>query len=195
MENNMKGSFQMSDVLVKVLSALAVFCLGAPVAAAEPGLPPLTHGLTKIAPGISAPPLRLPDLDEEVTDLTDFRGKVVVVNFWATWCPPCRREMPSLERLKNKMENEGVTVLAVNIGEDADTVFSFLGTIEPSPTFPLLFDDDAASLDDWGVKGLPTTFVVSPNGSVAYRAVGGREFDHPEILQQLRQLRKSPSAQ
>ena len=181
----------MSDVLTKVVSALIVFYVGAPVAAAEPGLPPLTHGLTKIAPGVSAPPLRLPNLDEEVTDLSDLSGNVVVVNFWATWCPPCRREMPSLERLKNKMEAEGVTVLAVNIGEDTDTVFSFLGTIEPSPTFPLLFDDDAASLDDWGVKGLPTTFVVSPDGSVAYRAVGGREFDHPAILEQLRQLRSS----
>jgi thiol-disulfide isomerase/thioredoxin len=135
--------------------------------------------------------LRLPNLDEELTDLSDFRGNVVVVNFWATWCPPCRREMPSLERLKNKMEAEGVTVLAVNIGEDADTVFSFLGTVEPSPTFPLLFDSDAASLEDWGVKGLPTTFVVAPDGAIAYRAVGGREFDHPAILEQLRQLRTS----
>ena len=99
--------------------------------------------------------------------------------------------MPSLERLTNKMESDGVAVLAVNIGEDADTVFSFLGTIEPSPTFPMLFDEDAASLDDWGVKGLPTTFVVSPDGSLAYRAVGGREFDHPQILDQLRKLHSS----
>lgn len=181
----------MSDVLTRVLSALIAICLGTPVAAAEPGLPPLTYGLTKIAPGVSAPPLRLPNLDEEIVDLSNFRGDVVVVNFWATWCPPCRREMPSLERLKNKMEAEGVTVLAVNIGEDADTVFSFLGTVEPSPTFPLLFDSDAASLEDWGVKGLPTTFVVAPDGSIAYRAVGGREFDHPMILEQLRKLRSS----
>ena len=191
MENNFKGNLQMSVVLTKVRSALMVVCFVSPVSAAEPGLPPLTHGLTKIAPRVSAPPLRLPNLDEEVTDLSDYGGNVVVVNFWATWCPPCRREMPSLERLKNKMETEGVTVVAVNIGEDIDTVFSFLGTIEPSPTFPMLFDEDAASLDDWGVKGLPTTFVVSPDGSVAYRAVGGREFDHPQILEQLRELTTS----
>ena len=185
----------MSDVLAKVFSVLIVFGFGTPLATAEPGLPPLTHGLTKIAPVVSAPPLRLPNLDEEVTDLDSLRGNVVVVNFWATWCPPCRREMPSLERLKNQMETEGVTVLAVNIGEDVDTVFSFLGTIEPAPTFPLLFDEDAASLDDWGVKGLPTTFVVTPDGSVAYRAVGGREFDHPMILEQLRELRTSHPGQ
>lgn len=158
---------------------------------AENKLPPLTHGLTAIPPGTSAPPLRLPDLDEEVVDIEDFRGKVVVVNFWATWCPPCRREMPSLERLREQTEADGVTILAVNIGEDTDTVFSFLGTIEPAPTFPLLFDLEAESLEDWRVKGLPTTFVVAPDGSLAYRAVGGREFDHPDIIKQLQNLQTS----
>ena len=184
----------MSAAPMKVVSFLALSMLAAPSVQAEQGLPPLTHGLTAIAPGTTAPPLRLPNLDEEMTDLADYRGNVVVVNFWATWCPPCRREMPSLERLNIEMQDEGVTVLAVNIGEDADTVFSFLGTVEPPPTFPLLFDKDAASLGDWGVKGLPTTFVVASDGSMAYRAVGGREFDHPQIIKQLHELRSATPA-
>ena len=178
----------MYDALKRLVSPVALSLLSAAPLHAEQALPPLTHGLTAIAPKEIAPSLRLPNLDDEVTDLTDYRGNVVIVNFWATWCPPCRREMPSLERLNIEMRDEGVTVLAVNIGEDADTVFSFLGTVEPSPTFPLLFDKDAASLDEWGVKGLPTTFVVAPDGSIAYRAVGGREFDHPQIIEQLRAL-------
>ncbi len=177
----------MSAVLARIISLLAPLAIVLPVWA-EPGLPPLTHGLTAMTAGPTAPALRLPDLDEEPIDINDLRGRVVVVNFWATWCPPCRREMPSLERLRQEMGDEGVTVLAVNIGEDADTVFSFLGTVEPSPTFPMLLDQEGASLEAWGVLGLPTTFVVAPDGSLAYRAVGGREFDHPELIAQLRRL-------
>jgi thiol-disulfide isomerase/thioredoxin len=181
----------MFDVQAKASSLLLGLSLASFAAFADPGLPPLTHGLTALPSGISAPSLRLPDLDEETTDLRDFRGQVVVLNFWATWCPPCRREMPSLERLRQQTDDEGLAILAVNIGEDADTVFSFLGTVEPTPNFPLLFDKDAASLVDWDVKGLPTTYVVAPDGSVAYRAVGGREFDHAEIIKQLRELKSA----
>jgi len=170
-----------------LLTLLLAFAFG-PVRAE---LPPLTHGLTPVPSAKMAPDLRLPDLDGEVTALEAFRGQVVVVNFWATWCPPCRREMPSLERLLQKTAGEGVVVLAVNIGEDVDTVFPFVGTIEPAPSFPLLFDSNAETLDEWGVRGLPTTFVVAPDGSIAYRAVGGREFDHPALVEQLLQLKVS----
>ncbi len=147
-------------------------------------LPPLTHGLTALE-AYAAPPLRLPDLDDTEIDIGEFRGQVVVVNFWATWCPPCRREMPSLERLNHAVGDKGITVLAVNVGEDFEAVWPFMGTITPSPTFPLLFDADASTLDVWKVKGLPTTFVVNPEGRLAYRAIGGREFDHPELVKSL----------
>ena len=181
----------MFAVLTKISSILILSLFCALPASAENKLPPLTHGLTAIPTGTHAPPLRLPDLDEEMVDIQDFAGKVVVVNFWATWCPPCRREMPSLERLREQTANDGVMILAVNIGEDTDTVFSFLGTIEPAPNFPLLFDLEAESLGDWRVQGLPTTYVVAPDGTLAYRAVGGREFDHLEIIKQLRSLQPS----
>lgn len=146
-------------------------------------LPPLTHKLTAIKKTIKAPNLQLQNMDDEIIDLKDLKGKVVIVNFWATWCPPCRREMGSLERLHLATKDKNVVVLAVNIGEDIDTVFSFMGLIDPSPSFPILFDADAISMKHWKVLGLPTTFIINPNGTLAYRAVGGREFDHPDILQ------------
>lgn len=144
-------------------------------------LPPLTHNLTAIKSSTAAPLLRLQNMDDEIMDIRDMKGKVVVINFWATWCPPCRREMGSLERLHQATADKNVVILAVNIGEDMDTVFSFMGTIEPTPGFPVLFDPDAQAMKDWKVQGLPTTFILSPDGSVAYKAVGGREFDHPDI--------------
>jgi thiol-disulfide isomerase/thioredoxin len=151
-------------------------------------LPPLTHGLTKIEAPYPAPQLAFSDLDDQLIDVQQLSGKVVVVNFWATWCPPCRREMGSLERLHQALEGQGVQVIAVNIGESEDLIFSFLGTVEPSPTFPILMDLNGESPQRWMVKGLPTTYIVDTDGMVIYRAVGGREFDHPELIDQIRAL-------
>jgi thiol-disulfide isomerase/thioredoxin len=176
------GLKRLSKLLLSVLTGLWLSI--APAIAAEP--PPLTHGLTAVPPGQPAPALKLVDIDGKAHDLAALKGKVVVVNFWATWCPPCRREMPALERLRLALPD--VVVLAVDVGEDADTVFAFSGTQEPAPEFALLLDQDSAAMQAWRVKGLPSTFVVAPDGSLAYRAVGGREFDHPEVLAQLRRL-------
>jgi thiol-disulfide isomerase/thioredoxin len=162
---------------------LGLHLIAGPAPAAE--LPPLSHGLTALGNPMAAPALRLDDLDERVHDLADLRGRPVLVNFWATWCPPCRREMPSLERLHQQMGGRGLAVLAVDVGEDADTVFAFTGQLDPAPSFPLLLDPDAGRLKDWGVKGLPTSFLIDAQGRVVRRAVGGTEFDHPETLGQL----------
>jgi len=113
---------------------------------------------------------------------------VVLVNFWATWCPPCRREMPSMERLYQKLKGEPFVILAPNQLETFDLVFAFTGQLEPAPTFPILLDDTGKSAPAWGVKGLPASFVVDRQGRVAYRAMGGREFDHPEIVKVIRAL-------
>jgi thiol-disulfide isomerase/thioredoxin len=157
-------------------------------------LPPLTHGLTPIAEPKPAPALRLADLDGKSQDLAELKGKLVVVNFWATWCPPCRREMPALERLRARLEAQGLRVLAVDVGEDADTVFAFSGQLDPAPSFPIVLDRDAQAMQRWQVKGLPTTFIVDPAGQVVFRAVGGREFDHESVTRQLLPLLPKPAA-
>jgi thiol-disulfide isomerase/thioredoxin len=128
-------------------------------------LPPLTHKLTPIKTPSVAPELIFENMDEETVDLKDYRGKVVVVNFWATWCPPCRREMGSMERLYQATRDSKVEM-----------------------TFPLLFDTDAVSMKKWKVKGLPTTYIVDTEGRLAYRAIGGREFDHPAIREAITAL-------
>jgi len=165
-------------LLLTLISSTILFT---PAMSHAAGPPPLTHNLTVIKKPKLAPALYLKDMDDELVNLKDLKGKVVVVNFWATWCPPCRREMSSLERLHLATQDKNVVVLAVNVGEDIDTVFPFMGMINPAPSFPILFDTDGAVMTKWKVRGLPTTYIVSPEGKIVYRAIGGREFDHPSI--------------
>jgi len=145
------------------------------------------RGMTVVAGTPPAPPLRLPDAAGKPVDLAAYRGKVVLVNFWATWCPPCRQELPSLSRLKRKLSGEAFEILSVNIGEDVDTVFDFAG----NPAYPMLFDHDSTAMASWPVKGVPTTLLVDRQGRLAYRAVGGREFDGDEIVALINQLLKA----
>lgn len=140
--------------------------------------------MTPLAAVPPAPTLALPDMDGKTVDLARYRRKVVLVNFWATWCPPCRTEFPSLGRVRKLLKPSNFEVLAVNVGEDPETVFSFAGTTD----FPVLFDRDSQAMTRWSVKGMPTTFVVDRLGRLALRAVGGREFDDPAIVAQLNEL-------
>ena len=160
-----------------------------PAFAALP-LPEMSHTLTTLKPAKAAKNFTLPDLDGKPLRLSDYRGKVVLVNFWATWCPPCRREMPSMERLSQRLKDQPFVILAINQQEDPEQVFVFTGQLEPSPTFPILFDRDSKVAHAWGVLGLPASFIVDKQGRVVYRAMGGREFDHPEIEQSIRALIK-----
>ena len=150
--------------------------------------PELSHNLTVINNIIPAKDFELEDMDEEKTRLSDYRGKVVLLNFWATWCPPCIREMPSMERLHQQVDAEDFKVVAVNQMEDADEVFAFTGQLEIDPTFEILFDTNSKVSQDYAVRGLPTTFLIDKKGNIRYRAVGGREFDHIEVIKIVKQL-------
>lgn len=143
--------------------------------------PKLGYTLTKLAKPVNAPNFKLEDMDEYEYDLSEYRGKVVLLNFWATWCPPCKREMPSMERLHQKYQEKDFSVLAINQMEDGDRVFSFTGTLETQPTFDILLDNDSQVSRKYAVNGLPTTYLIDKQGRIRYRAVGGREFDHPEV--------------
>ena len=164
--------------LSEVVAALLLVLLSAAVVAAPP---PLGHALTEVAPPLAAADFALPDIDGENHALSDYRGRVVMLNFWATWCPPCRREMPSMQRLYDKYRERGLVVVAVNQWEDPDLVFEFTGRLSVDPTFPILFDRESRVAEDYGVKGLPTTFLIDKDGQIRFRAIGGREFDHPDV--------------
>jgi peroxiredoxin len=132
----------------------------------------------------------LPDIDGQIHRLSDYRGRVILVNFWATWCPPCREEMPAMQRAWEELRDERFVILAVNVGENADQIFTFTGNYDVD--FPLLMDRDSSVIRDWPIKGLPTSYVIDPEGRVAYRAIGGRAWDAPRVIGQLRALMHSP---
>ena len=166
---------------MQVLCALLLFPLCRMSFGQAPG-----KGLTVLPDAPPAPDFRLSDIDAKTHRLSDYRGKVVVVNFWATWCPPCREEMPSMQRAWQALEPEGIRMLGINVGEDEDTIFEF--TANYPVEFPLLMDLDSAVVGAWPLRGLPTTFIVDPEGRIIYRAIGGREWDDPELLAPIRAL-------
>lgn len=166
-----------SGFLLGVVCALLTY----PVSAAWDVKPKLGHRLAPLQESIPAPDFVLENMDEEKVSLKEFRGKVVLINFWATWCPPCRREMPSMERLYQKFNGDNFTVLAINQMEAEDLVFAFTGQLEIDLTFTILFDKDSSVSQAFNVKGLPTSYLIDKKGNIRYRAIGGREFDHPEV--------------
>ncbi|MCU7803898.1 MAG: TlpA family protein disulfide reductase [Candidatus Thiodiazotropha sp. (ex Lucinoma borealis)] len=134
-----------------------------------------------------APPFHLQDLDGKFHHLSDFRGRVLIVNFWASWCTPCREELPSMNRAWSQLKQEGISMLAINVGEDQQAVSAF---IEDYPIdFGLLLDSYGNISQRWQVRGLPTTFILNAKGEIVYRVVGDREWDDASLLQQVRDLK------
>lgn len=162
----------------------AIFlCVATMTAAAEPPQTLIPVADKKIAPDIA-----LDIVDGGKLKLSDLRGKVLVLNFWATWCPPCRREMPSLERLKGLMKGEAFEIVAINAGEDEDEISEFREAIKPALTFRLALDPKADAMKAFSVAGLPTTYIIDRQGQVVYRALGGRLFDDAAIVGTLKAL-------
>ncbi len=129
---------------------------------------------------------RLPDLDGELFSLSQYRGKTVIINFWATWCPPCREELPAMNRAWKKVKDDNIVMLAINVGEDEDTIFSFMGGYPID--FQVLLDQTGEVTRQWPLKGLPTTYVVDTQGRLYYRAIGGREWDSDALLDLVRAI-------
>jgi peroxiredoxin len=135
---------------------------------------------------IMAQDFALKDLDGHLVHLKDFRGKVVFLNFWATWCPPCRIEMPSMEKLYNKFKDDNFTILAVDMQEDSETVKRFKESFKLS--FPILLDEEGAVGAYYGVMGLPATYFIDREGFLYAAALGARDWSSEDAAQLIRHL-------
>lgn len=124
-------------------------------------------------------------VDGSKVSLDGYQGKFVLLNFWATWCAPCRKEMPAMSNLHNQLKGRGLEVVGVHVGPSLAGVKKFLQSVPVN--FTILIDKDM-SLASWRVRGLPTTFLVNPEGRLIYKAVGEREWDSPEMVKFLNGL-------
>jgi thiol-disulfide isomerase/thioredoxin len=136
--------------------------------------------------GGPTPPLALSDINGKPLKLEDYRGKVVMVQFWATWCPPCRKEMPSMMRLQAKLAGKPFIILAVNMGETEKEVKDFLAQVNADFIIPM--DSDGKAISAWKVFVAPSTFLVDPKGNIRYALQGGAEWDAPEYVVKISEL-------
>lgn len=118
------------------------------------------------------------------------QNRFVLLNFWATWCVPCLKEMPDLERLHQALGKQGLIVLAIAMGETEENVKKFLKKYDF--TFPILADPDQKITDLFGVKNLPATFLIDRNKMIIGRALGIRRWDHPDLVEFFRKKIKVP---
>lgn len=137
---------------------------------------------------VGAPDFAMPDLNGNKLSLRQLRGKVVFLNFWATWCVPCRVEMPSMERLYRAYKDKGLVILAINLNESPRVAGEFMRELRLS--FPALLDEDGRVSSLYGVRGLPTTFLIGLSGEIVGRALGAREWDGPEARELIEDLLK-----
>jgi thiol-disulfide isomerase/thioredoxin len=125
--------------------------------------------------------------------MADHAGSVVVLNFWATWCVPCRREMPALLSAAEQLREHGVVLWTVNQGDSLEQVRAFLGSL--GLKIPTLLDPQLSSAVAWVVRGLPTTYVLDRKGRIRYVALGERDWDDPALRAQIRELAMQSSTQ
>jgi thiol-disulfide isomerase/thioredoxin len=133
------------------------------------------------------PPLQLSDLEGKTHALEDYRGRVILINFWATWCPPCVHELPSMQRLKYKLEGKAFEILAVDMAESEEDVKKFLAE-KVKVDFTILMDRDGEALQTWKVFAYPTSFLIGPDGKIRYALFGALEWDSPETIDKISSL-------
>ncbi len=145
--------------------------------------------MSRFPAGSMAAPFELTTLDGRVVKLSELTGKVVLVNFWATWCGPCKEEMPSLARLQKQLDPAQFALMTVTTDLQRQGIAQFLSQLGVS--LPVLFDEDQEVSRSFMVRGLPTTIVISQNGTLVGRAVGPRAWDSPEAVAGMRQIMES----
>lgn len=174
-----KGAYTMWKKMVNSVGACAL--LATSVVSATGPMEPV-QGRPK------AEQFNLEDVSGNSVSLEDYKGKFVLLNFWATWCAPCREEMPSMSNLHDELSGRGLEVVGVHVGPSLAGVKKFLESVPVN--FTILIDKNM-QLTNWGVRGLPTTFLINPDGRIVYEAVGERDWSSPEMVLFLKSQIKS----
>lgn len=138
--------------------------------------------------GDTPPAFRLAGLDNQVHELKDYEGKPLIVNFWGTFCPPCRNEMPALQNQYEKWKGQGLQLIGINLSEDRLTAESFIRQV--GVNFPILMDKDKRTEKAYGLKQYPTTYFISSNGKIQEVVIGGL-LTEEEIEVRVERLMKS----
>ena len=134
----------------------------------------------------AAPAFSVTDIDGQPFESASTRGQWVFLHFWASWCGPCREEMPSIQKLAEAFNDQDLQIILINTAEDEDTIFSFLGDI--GMDMDSLMDRDGLVTEKFKPRGLPTTILIDREGKVQYQAIGGREWHKPTYTDFLRLL-------
>ena len=162
--------------MLRLLAAALGAALAFAAAAAD--LKPWTGGAT--------PELALADLAGKEHRLADYRGRVVLVNFWATWCEPCREEMPSIDKLRSSLDGKPFAVLAVNLAEPLSRIEKFAAAVPVG--FPLLRDRDGTASKAWKAKLLPASFLIGRDGRIRYVAYGELDWSSEPVRKRVIEL-------
>ncbi|MEW8229991.1 MAG: TlpA disulfide reductase family protein [Candidatus Thiodiazotropha endolucinida] len=160
---------------------VALFFILASTASWSAGLGIRTYSEPKFASDFS-----LPDLTGQIHEGSDYRDRAYIISFWATWCVPCIKELPDLQRAAEILDDENIAILTVNSGESREVIEQFL--VQRSVTLPVLLDQDSSMLRQWRVLALPTSYIVNAKGQVVARVVGGIDWDELSILARVRSL-------
>jgi len=139
------------------------------------------------------PPLTLKDPDGRTHALADYRGKVLLINFWAAWCEPCREEMPAMRTLRERLAGQPFAVLVVNHGESASRVREFLA--REHLAFTALLDPNTEAARAWRVRVLPGSFLVDADGRVRYSVIGEFDWTSDEAMRVVRELLATKSGE
>jgi peroxiredoxin len=146
-------------------------------------LPP---GIRHYKEPVEAPVFSLRDTEDRIHDISDYKGRVLVLNFWATWCIPCRKEMPALKKAWSRLRTEGIQLLGVATRDEPDMVLEYKKKYDLK--FPLPLDQDGAVAGDWAVMAVPTAYVINRDGRIAIRVIGGKEWDSYELIDSIIRL-------
>jgi cytochrome c biogenesis protein CcmG/thiol:disulfide interchange protein DsbE len=173
-----------------LLTALAVFLVAKGAVAKEHLFEAM--GMAKVA-GQKAPDFTLSGVDGTQVSLQQYKGKVIFLNFWATWCIPCREEMPALEKLHHTYRAQDLVVLAIDLKESPEQVKAFFE--KHALSFPSVIDPNGAVFRAYSVTGMPTTYLIGRDGTILARGIGGRDWTRAEAHELIRELvQKTPVA-